>query len=132
MENVKLCSRYGNNEECVYAAFQKMVGKMKDDIAARQSIGHTDQLVLAKIYDMSAAVLAEACRRKFKVKRADCSPTSEYKKKNLSTDVFILLNQIKEDGFITDEYKQTIFDALIEIKPEIEEMVAGGASHGLF
>jgi hypothetical protein len=131
MKDVKLCARYENGEPCVYAAFQKMIDRMKGDVAERQSIGHTEQLVVAKIYDLSAAVLAEACRRRFKIKRADCGPTAEYKKKNLKVDVFILLNQLKEDGFITDEYKQTIFQALIDIKPDIEEMIKGSQAQGL-
>jgi hypothetical protein len=128
---MKLCARPENGEECVYAAFQNMVGKMKADVAERQSIHYNEQIVLAKIYDLSASVLAESCRRRFKIKRADCEPTTEYRKKNLKLDVFILLNQLKEDGHITDEYKQTVFDALIEINPEIEKMVEGGRAKGL-
>lgn len=128
---MRLCARNENGEECVYAAFEKMIGKMKKEMAERQDIGYSGQLVVAKIYDISVAVLAEACRRRFGVKRADCGPSAEYKKKNLKLDVFILLNQLKEDGYITDEYKQEIFKALIDIDPEIEKLVGGSAAQGL-
>lgn len=127
---MKLCVRNENGEPCVYAAFEKMIGKMKEHVAERQDIGYEGQVVVAKIYHMSAAVLAEACRRKFDIKRAECEPSREFKSENLTLDVFILLKQLLEEDLIDEEYKKTLFEALIEINPEIEKMVKGEESKG--
>ena len=126
-----LCGRAERGEECVYLAVKKMVDKMKEEVAERQSIAYTEQMVVAKIYDITAAVLSEACRRNFGIGRKNCEPSKGFKSKHLTLDTFILLNQLKEDGFITDGYKQAIFDALIKIKPEIEKLIDEDKSRGL-
>lgn len=110
-------------DECVYKAIDGMINKMKEDVAARQSIVYAEQMVVAKIYDVTAAILAEACRRNFEVARKNCEPSKQFKLKHLSLDTFILLNQLKEEELITDGYKQVIFDALIKIKPEIKKLI---------
>lgn len=116
---MNLCGR----EECIYKAIEDMVNKMKEQLAQRQNLPYDEQIVVAKIYDLNAAVLSEACRRKFGIKKKDCEPSSQFKKKNLSMDTFILLNQLKEDGFITEEQKKVIFEALIELNPDIKEII---------
>lgn len=116
---MNLCGR----EPCIYKAIAGMVNKMKEEVAQRQNLPFDEQIVVAKIYDLNAAVLAEACRRKFGVKRADCEPSNEFKKKDLSLDTFILLNQLKEEGLITEDHKKVIFEALIEVNPDIKELI---------
>lgn len=121
---MELCGR----EECVYKAVEKMVGDMKSEIAKKQNIPYSDQLMVAKIYDLNAAVLSEACRRTNKVDKKDCDASRQFNKKNLSMDTFIFLNQLKEDGFITGEFKEKLFCALLEMDPEIRKMVENDTS----
>ena len=116
---MKLCGR----EECIYDAVQKMIDKMKKEVAERQNIGYEGQIVVAKIYDITADILAEACRRNLKVNTENCEPSKQFKLEQLNMDTFILLNQLKDDGFISEEYKQTIFNSLTDMKPEIKEIV---------
>ncbi len=124
---MKLCGK----DECIHKAMQSMIDKMKGDVAERQAIAYNEQIVVAQIYDINAAILAESCRRNFKVKRGDCEPSKQFKLKHLTLDTFILLNQLKEDGYITEEHKQIIFDALIKIKPETKKLIEGDRAKGL-
>jgi hypothetical protein len=116
---MKLCGK----EDCIYKAIEDMVNKMKEHIAKTQNIPYDDQIVVAKIYDLNTAVLSEACRRESGVAKDDCDPSRQFKLKNLSMDTFILLNQLKEDGFITEERKNTIFNALLKINPDMKEII---------
>ncbi len=118
---MKLCGR----EECVYAAAQNMINKMKEEVVQRQSIVYEGQIVVAKIYDVIASILAEACRRNFAIDRANCEPSNQFHQESLTLDTFILLNQLKEDGFIGEEYKSVIFEALIKIDPEVQKIIEG-------
>jgi hypothetical protein len=109
-------------EQCVYKAVQQMIDRMKDDLTKRQSIAYPEQIVVAKIYDITAAILSEACRRNFCVDRKDCEPSNGFEEKQLTMDTFILLNQLKEDGFVTEEQAKLIFESLVKIKPDIERI----------
>ncbi len=124
---MELCGR----DECIYAVIQTMVNKMKEEVAQRQSISYGEQIVVAKIYDVTAAILAEACRRSLGVEKKNCEPSKQFKLKNLTMDTFILLNQLKDDGLITEKYKKTIFDALVKLKPEIKKQVEEDRNKGL-
>jgi len=124
---MKLCGR----EKCIYSSVQGMIDNMKKQVAERQEIAYPDQLVVAKIYHIAAAVLSEACRRRFEVDKNDCEPSKRFKIEQLTLDVFILLNQLKEDGYIDEEYKQTIFDELLKINPEIEKVIETDRAKGL-
>ena len=124
---MKLCGK----DECIHKAMQSMVDKMKGDVAERQNIAYNEQIVVAQIYDINAAILAEACRRNLKVKKGNCEPSKQFKLKHLTLDTFILLNQLKEDGFITEEHKQIIFDALVKIKPGIKKLIEEDRTRGL-
>ena len=124
---MKLCGK----DECIHKAMQSMIDKMKGDVAQKQDIAYNEQIVVAQIYDINAAILAEACRRNFKVKKGDCEPSQKFQRKHLTLDTFILLNQLKEDEFITEEHKQIIFDALVKIKPEIKKLIEEDRTRGL-
>lgn len=127
---MELCGR-DKNDECVYAAVQSMINKMKEQLAERQSILHTEQIVVAKIYDIAATTLAEACRRNFGVRKAACEPSKQFKLKHLTLDTFILLNQLMEEKFVSEKYKQTVFNALIKVKPEIKKLLKDNIRRGL-
>jgi len=127
---MKLCGR-DESDECVYAAVRSMINKMKEQLAERQSIPHAEQIVVAKIYDISATILAEACRRKFGISKAACEPSKQFKIKYLTLDTFILLNQLKEEKLISEEYKQTIFKSLTKVKPEIKKLLKDDMHRGL-
>jgi len=134
---MKLCGRAeseecgGERKECVYAAIQKLLNQMKEDIARVQNIAYADQIVVAKIYDVTANVLADACRRNLKLDAANCEPSKQAKPEQITMDTFILLNQLKEDRFITEEYKQILFDALLKINPAMKKLVDEDRDKGL-
>lgn len=107
--------------ECVFKAIEEMIARMKEEVAKRQNIPYKEQIVVAEIYNINANTLAEACRRKFKVSLENCITKS--KKSQVSMDTFIFLNTLKEDGLISEEYKNELFDSLVEMKPEIKEQV---------
>ena len=124
---MKLCGR----EECIYQFVHKMIDNMKKDLAERQSIALSEQIIVARIYEITANILSEACRNNFKIDKKDCDPSALCDKEKLTLDTFILLNQLKEDGYITEEYKKILFDSLVKIKPEMEKVVKDGESTGL-
>lgn len=124
---MKLCGR----KECVCLAVEGMVNAMKEEIAKRQNIAYAEQIVVAKIYDVTAAILAEACRRNFGVDRQLCELSEKFQAEHLTLDTFILLNQMKEDGIISEEYKQILFDALIKIRPELQKLLEDDKTKGL-
>jgi len=130
-EDVRLCERAHGGKECVYLAIRKMVGAMKDEVARTQAVEHPEQIVVARIYDIVAQLLSEACRRNFKMGRQDCDPSAGFKTELVTLDAFILLNQLKEDGYISEEYKRAVFDSLKSVSPEIKKLVEGDAALGL-
>lgn len=128
---MRLCGRSDSGGECVGLAVHRMMDGMKKEVAERQNIAYSDQIVVAKIYDITAAILSEACRRNLGVDKQDCEPSEHFNSEHLTLDTFILLNQMKEDGIISEEYKQILFDALIKIKPELKKKVEEDRSLGL-
>jgi len=110
----------GRNE-CIFKAVQEMITGMKEEVAKRQNIVHSEQIVVAEIYNVNANSLAEACRRKFKINLKNC--ITQNKKSQLTMDTFIFLNTLKEDGLITEEYKNKLFDSLVEMNPKLKEKV---------
>lgn len=115
--------------ECVYKAVKDMIERMKEEVAKRQSIEYPEQLTVAKIYEIVASTLAEACRKKFKVLPANCIDTAKHSE--VSMDTFILLSRLREDGLITAEYETEIFQTLLKMKPEIKEQVESDRAKGL-
>lgn len=109
--------------ECVFKAVEQMIEKMKEEIAAKQNIQYSEQIVVAEIYNLTASILAEACRRGFNVKLENCIESGKHKKREVSLDTFILLKQLKDDNLISAEYEENLFNFLVEIKPEIKEQV---------
>jgi hypothetical protein len=130
-KSIRLCARVSQGKECVYLAVQKMIKRMKEDIARVQAIPYPEQIVVAKIYDIVLRLMAEACRRSFDVDRQDCDPSVGHDTGSANLDMFILLNQLKEDGYITEEYKSELFLALSNLSPQIRELVKSDAARGL-
>lgn len=116
--------------ECVYRAVQEMIKRMKEDIAKKQNLD-PENIVVADIYNVNAAILAEACRRNFKIKKDECKPSEKFDKKQISFESFILLKILKEDGLISPEYGEELYNALIKIKPQIEALVKADRELGL-
>ena len=124
---MQFCGR----EECIYKAIESMIEKMKEEIKKTQNIEYEEQLVVAQIYYVTAAILAEACRRNFRVRHEECEPSSKFEKNKISLDVFIMLNQLQEDGLISEEYKNQLVDALVKIKPSLKSTVEEDRNKGL-
>jgi hypothetical protein len=114
--------------ECIYKSIENMINKMKEEIAAKQSIAHPEQIAVAKIYYVVANTLAEACRRINKEKLENCVAKEE---SDVSMDTFILLSRLKEDGYVSEKYAEELFEALIKMKPELEEKVREDRAKGL-
>jgi hypothetical protein len=115
--------------ECVFKSIENMINKMKEEVAARQSIIHPEQIRVAEIYYITAKTLAEACRRMNKKSIEEC--VVKEKNFDVSMDTFILLSRMKEDGYISEEYAEKLFESLIKMKPEIEEKVREDRAKGL-
>lgn len=117
-------------DECVYRAIKEMVEKMKKELVHRNPLQAADegQIVVAKIYDIVASVLAKACRNHYKKRINKCLDTVNVRE--VTMDVFILLKQLKEENYISEEYYKILSDSLVKMKPEIKELVemdrAGG------
>jgi hypothetical protein len=124
---MKLCGR----GECIFQSIEKMIEKMKEEIARTQNIGYNDQLVVADIYYVTAYILSEACRLCFDVKREDCEPSTKFQKERLTMDTFIMLKQLKDDGFVAEEYGEELFNSLLKIKPEMKGLVEKDHAVGL-
>jgi len=107
--------------ECIFKAIEEMITGMKQEVVKRQNIPYNEQIVVAGIYNVNTNTLAEACRRKFKIRLKNC--ITQNKKSQLTMDTFIFLNTLKEDGLISEEYKNELFDSLVEMKPELKEKV---------
>jgi hypothetical protein len=116
-------------QECVYKAIMEMIKKMKEDVAKKQSIAYIEQIEIAKIYYIVADTLAEACKLAHGKKLDHCE--AKEGKAEVSYDTFILLNQLKEDGLISENYANLIFDSLAKMKPELKETVEKDRGKGL-
>lgn len=130
VEEVKASALPCGRDECVYRAIKEMVEKMKKEVVQRNPLQGANEgdIVVAKIYDIVASVLAKACRNHYKKRINKCLDTVNVR--NVSMDVFILLRQLKDDKYITEEYYNILSDSLVKMKPEIKELVdmdrAGG------
>lgn len=107
--------------KCIFRAVQGMVEKMKEEIVQKQNVAYPEQMVVADIYNITASTLAEACRRNFKIDLENCLEKEKHKKAEVSMDTFILLKTMADDGLIDEEYKNSLFDALLKINPDLKE-----------
>jgi RNAse (barnase) inhibitor barstar len=117
-------------KECAYQAIMSMIEEMKKDIAKTQKILYPEQIKVAEIYYVVAKTLAKACRKAFGKKLSHCTAPDNLKA-NVTLDCFILLKQLREDKFISEEYAEKIFNALLEMKPELREKVLEDRAKGL-
>ena len=118
-------------DACVYKSVEKLVDQMKKEIIDRQNIQYPEQLTVAEIYNVVASTLAEACRRKIRVKLCDCLESDKHKQPEVTMDTFILLKQMQEDGYITEEMQAELFATLTEMKPELKQKVEDDHARGL-
>ncbi len=116
-------------EECIFKSIKKMVQMMKEEIAKTQNIAYPEQIVVAEIYNLAANSLAKACRELFKVEFKDCEAENE--NAEITMDSFILLKTLEEEGLISKDYKEKLFEALLRIKPELREKVEGDKKSGI-
>jgi len=121
-----ICGR----KECVYEAVEKMIKKMKEKISVETGMKE-DEIVIAKIYQINANILAEACRKSFKIKNNLCKSLVKERKKNLTLETFILLKELEEEKLISHEYKEKLFNALIKMKPSIKASVEESKKTGM-
>jgi hypothetical protein len=117
-------------EDCALKAVQNMIARMKEEIAKSQNIPYPEQIVVAEIYNVVARILCEACKRE-NARKEDCKPEEMKKSDELTMDAFILLKQLKDDGLISEEYYEKLFEGLIKIKPELEAQVREDRAKGL-
>jgi hypothetical protein len=117
--------------ECAYKAVIDMIEKMKEEIARTQNISYPAQIRVAEIYYVVADTLAEACKIFHGKKQEHCSARETDKKIDVSMDTFILLSRLKEDGFISEEYANKLFEGLIKMKPELESQARQDKEKGL-
>ncbi len=110
-------------EECVFNAIHELIERMKDDILKKQNVAYPEQVVVAEIYNITASTLAEACRKAFGIEFENCLEKENHRDADVSMDTFILLKTIADDKLITEEYKEKLFNSLLEIKPELKEKV---------
>lgn len=115
--------------ECIFKSIEDMINKMKEEVAAKQSIAHPEQIRVAEIYYVAANTLAEACRRMNEEKLDSCM--TKEKNFDVSMDTFILLSRMKEDGHVSEKYAEELFEALIKMKPELEEKIREDRAKGL-
>ncbi len=110
-------------KECVFQAIQDLIERMKEEIVKKQNVAYSEQIVVAKIYDITASTLAEACRKAFNVSLEKCIEKEKHEKPEVSMDTFILLKTIADDKLISQEYKEKLFDSLLKMKPSLKEKV---------
>jgi len=116
--------------ECVFRAVQEMIARMKGEMAKTQNISYPEQITVAEIYNVVARILGEACKRQ-SGKKEGCTAEPMKEGDELTMDSFILLKQLKEDNFISEEYYEQIFEGLLKMKPELEEQVRQDKAKGL-
>ena len=117
--------------ECVHKAIYDMIEQMKQEIAKTQTITHPEQIRVAQIYYVTADNLAHACKKCYEKKQDNCVAPDELQKENITMDTFILLKQLREDGLISEEYAEDLFQTLLKMKPELKETVEADRSRGL-
>lgn len=110
-------------EECIFKAVHELIEKMKNEVVKQQQIAYPEQIVVAEIYNITASTLAEACRKAFNISLENCLEKNAHRKPEVSMDTFILLKTIADDNLITQDYKEKLFNALVELKPELKEKV---------
>ena len=115
----------------MFKAIKQMVERMKKEVAERQNIAYPEQIVVADIYNITASTLAEACRRIFKVKLEDCEESEAHRKSEVSLDTFILLKTLAEEGLISEDYKEKLFEMLLKMKPSLKKKVEADRKLGL-
>jgi Asp-tRNA(Asn)/Glu-tRNA(Gln) amidotransferase A subunit family amidase len=116
--------------ECVYEAVQKMIADMKEQVAKTQNIKYPEQLRVAEIYNVVANNLAVACRTRYG-KIDSCKAPEDVKNSEITMDTFIMLTQLKQDGLISEEYFNALFEGLVKMKPELEPQVRADREKGL-
>lgn len=116
--------------ECVYEAIQKMMADMKEQVARTQNIKYPEQIRVAEIYNVVANNLAVACRTRYG-KIDNCKALADVKNSEITMDTFIMLTQLKQDGLISEEYFNNLFEGLIKMKPELEPQVRADKEKGL-
>lgn len=117
--------------ECVHKAIHEMIEKMKEEIAKTQSVTHPEQIRVAEIYYVAADNMAHACRRCYGGKPGGCAAPDALRKENVTMDTFILLKQLREDGLISEEYAEDLFQTLLKMNPSIKETVEADRAKGL-
>lgn len=117
--------------ECVFKAILEMIEKMKNEIVEKQNVAYSEQIVVAEIYNITASTLAEACRKSFQIQLDNCLEKEKHKDPQISMDTFILLKTITDDGLITEEYKQKLFDALSQLNPDLKQQVEKDRETGI-
>jgi len=118
-------------KECVYQAIMDMIERMKQDIAKSQTILYPEQIKVAEIYYIVAKSLAKACENAFGKRMEHCRAPKNLGNVNVTLDSFILLKQLREDKLISEEYAEKIFNALLEMNPELREKVLKDKARGL-
>ena len=116
--------------ECVFQAVQKMIEEMKQQVIKAQNIQYPEQVRVADIYNVVANNLAVACRKKYG-KIDNCKAPEDVKNVEITMDTFILLSQLKQDGLISEEYYEDLFESLVKMKPELESRVRADKEKGL-
>lgn len=115
--------------ECIFKSIETMISKMRDEVASKQNIAHPEQIRVAEIYYVVANTLAEACRRMNKETPENC--VAKENSFDVNMDTFILLSRIKEDENLPEKYAEDLFEALIKMKPELEQKIREDRSKGL-
>jgi len=118
--------------ECIFKAVENMIKKMKEEIVKTQNIAYPEQLTVAGIYNVTASTLAEACRKNFNISLDNCVEKENHKDIQVSVDTFILLKTILDDGLVSKEYKNKIFDMLLKMNPDLKEKVEKDKALGIF
>ena len=116
--------------ECVYEAIQKMVKEMKEQVAKSQNIQYIEQIRVAEIYNVVANNLSAACKKQYE-KMDNCKAPLDIKNQEITMDTFIMLSQLKQDGLISEEYFNGLFEGLVKMKPELESQVRADKEKGL-
>jgi hypothetical protein len=111
-----------NRKECIYKAVEEVIKKMKEEVAIQSSLNPED-IVVAEIYYIVSSTLADACRKNSDIKFENCIEFEKHKKPDISMDTFILLNSLSEDGFISKEYRDDLYNVLIKLKPEMKKLI---------
>jgi len=115
--------------ECIFKSVESMINKMREEVATKQNIMHPEQIRVAEIYYHTANTLSEACRRMSSKKLDEC--VNQEKKFDVSMDTFILLSRMKEDGIISENYFEELFESLVKMKPELERKIREDKEKGL-